>query len=106
MDATAAIASPRSLFIRAVAKPGAKSLLAGELGTGPGTGQLVWTAQQLPVAPVQLPAAVAPARQSSPTLVARTCEGVVELVGACRGGNLVQLLGLFAASSECLGHVL
>jgi len=35
------------LFISAVAKPGVKSLLAGEVGTGPGTGQLVCTAHQL-----------------------------------------------------------
>src|ERR1700761_5332143 len=52
VDCTASMASPRSLFISAVAKPGLKSLLAGDVGTGPGTGQLVWTAQQLPVAPV------------------------------------------------------
>src|SRR5271156_2781869 len=50
--ATASMARPRSLFIRAVANPGLKSLLAGDVGTGPGTGQLVCTAQQLPVAPV------------------------------------------------------
>src|ERR1700733_8287538 len=52
VDDTASIASPRSLFISAVAKPGLKALLAGDVGTGPGTGQLVCTAQQLPVAPV------------------------------------------------------
>src|SRR6201996_1529858 len=52
VELTASIASPRSLFISAVAKPGLKSLLAGDVGTGPGTGQLVCTAQQLPVAPV------------------------------------------------------
>src|SRR5256885_4695173 len=52
VDVTASIASPRSLFISAVAKPGLNSSLAGEVGTGPGTGQLVCTAQQLPVAPV------------------------------------------------------
>src|ERR1700721_925491 len=52
VELTASIASPRSLFISAVANPGLKSLLAGEVGTGPGTGQLVCTAQQLPVAPV------------------------------------------------------
>src|SRR6202022_443284 len=52
VELTASIASPRALFISAVAKPGVKSLLAGEVGTGPGTGQLVCTAQQLPVAPV------------------------------------------------------
>ena len=46
------MASPRSLFISAVANPGLKSLLAGDVGTGPGTGQFVCTAQQLPVAPV------------------------------------------------------
>ena len=40
------------MFINAVANPGLKSLLAGEVGTGPGTGQLVCTAQQFPVAPV------------------------------------------------------
>ena len=40
------------MFINAVAKPGLKSLLAGDVGTGPGTGQFVCTAQQLPVAPV------------------------------------------------------
>jgi hypothetical protein len=44
--------APMSLFISAVAKPGLKSLLVGEVGTGPGTGQFVCTAQQLPVAPV------------------------------------------------------
>src|SRR6201996_6636092 len=49
---TASIARPRSLFISAVAKAGWKSLLAGDAGTGPGTGQLVCTAQQFPVAPV------------------------------------------------------
>ena len=50
---TAAVAvSNRVVFISAVAKPGLKSLLAGEVGTGPGTGQLVLTDQQLPVAPV------------------------------------------------------
>src|ERR1700730_12301389 len=52
VDLTAAMASPRSLFISAVANPGVKSLLAGDVGTGPGTGQFVCTAQQLPVAPV------------------------------------------------------
>src|ERR1700748_1761738 len=52
VELTPSIASPRSLFISAVAKPGLKSLLAGDVGTGPGTGQLVCTAQQLPVAPV------------------------------------------------------
>src|SRR5271155_2047058 len=52
VELTASIAKPRSLFISAVAKPGLKSLLAGDVGTGPGTGQLVCTAQQLPVAPV------------------------------------------------------
>ena len=52
MEATASIASPRSLFISAVANPGLNPLLAGEVGTGPGTGQLVCMAQQLPVAPV------------------------------------------------------
>src|SRR5579884_2683877 len=52
VEAMASIARPRSLFINAVAKPGLKPLLAGEVGTGPGTGQLVCTAQQLPVAPV------------------------------------------------------
>src|ERR1700719_5146219 len=52
VDITAAMASPRHLFISSVANPGLKSLLAGEVGTGPGTGQFVWTAQQLPVAPV------------------------------------------------------
>src|ERR1700761_6840417 len=52
VELTASIASPRSLFISAVAKPGLKSLLAGEVGTGPGTGQLLCTAQQFPVAPV------------------------------------------------------
>src|ERR1700688_1431283 len=52
VELTASIASPRSLFISAVAKPGLKSLLAGDVGTGPGTGQLVCTAQQFPVAPV------------------------------------------------------
>src|SRR6185312_8735858 len=52
VDVTASIARPRSLFISAVAKPGLKSLLAGDVGTGPGTGQFVCTAQQLPVAPV------------------------------------------------------
>src|ERR1700760_3909951 len=52
VELTASIASPRSLFISAVAKPGLKSLLAGDVGTGPGTGQFVWTAQQFPVAPV------------------------------------------------------
>src|SRR6266436_1139169 len=52
VDFTASIANPRSLFINAVANPGVKSLLAGDVGTGPGTGQFVCTAQQLPVAPV------------------------------------------------------
>src|SRR3954462_3799550 len=52
VDDTAFIANPRSLFISAVAKPGWKLLLAGDVGTGPGTGQFVCTAQQLPVAPV------------------------------------------------------
>src|SRR6201996_1811865 len=52
VELTASIASPRSLFISAVAKPGLKSLLAGDVGTGPGTGQLVCTDQQFPVAPV------------------------------------------------------
>src|SRR5882757_3160380 len=52
VDVTASIARPRSLFISAVAKPGLKSLLAGDVGTGPGTGQFVWTDQQFPVAPV------------------------------------------------------
>src|ERR1700710_3225250 len=52
VEATASIARPRSLFINAVANPGVKSLLAGDVGTGPGTGQLVCTDQQLPVAPV------------------------------------------------------
>src|ERR1700749_5270041 len=52
VELTASIASPRSLFISAVAKPGVKLLLAGDVGTGPGTGQLVCTAQQFPVAPV------------------------------------------------------
>src|SRR5271156_1748892 len=52
VEATASIARPKSLFINAVANPGLKSLLAGDVGTGPGTGQLVCTAQQLPVAPV------------------------------------------------------
>src|ERR1700742_2007438 len=52
VELTASIASPRSLFISAVAKPGLNSLLAGDVGTGPGTGQLVCTAQQFPVAPV------------------------------------------------------
>src|ERR1700743_2840560 len=52
VELTASIAKPRSLFISAVAKPGRKSLLAGDVGTGPGTGQFVCTAQQLPVAPV------------------------------------------------------
>src|SRR6202000_46796 len=52
VELTASIARPRSLFISAVAKPGLKSLLAGDVGTGPGTGQLVCTDQQLPVAPV------------------------------------------------------
>ena len=52
VEATASIAKPRSLFIKAVAKPGLKSLFAGDVGTGPGTGQLVCTAQQFPVAPV------------------------------------------------------
>src|SRR3984957_16917794 len=51
-DLTASIASPRALFITAVAKPGLKSLLAGGGGPGPGTGRLVCTAQQFPVAPV------------------------------------------------------
>src|ERR1700709_2481722 len=55
VEVTASIASPRSLFISAVAKPGLKSLLAGEVGTGPGTGQLVCTAPQLPVAPAMTP---------------------------------------------------
>ncbi|GAB4930607.1 hypothetical protein MAHJHV47_30770 [Mycobacterium avium subsp. hominissuis] len=40
------------MFISEAAKPGLKSLLAGDVGTGPGTGQLVCTTQQLPVAPV------------------------------------------------------
>src|ERR1700751_1873044 len=52
VELTASIASPRSLFISAVAKPGLKSLLAGDVGTARGTGQLVCPAQQLPVAPV------------------------------------------------------
>src|ERR1700751_6017608 len=52
VELTASIARPRSLFISAVAKPGLNSWLAGDVGTGPGTGQLVCTAQQLPVAPV------------------------------------------------------
>src|ERR1700759_1222308 len=52
VELTASIAKPRSLFISAVAKPGLKSWLAGDVSTGPGTGQLVCTAQQLPVAPV------------------------------------------------------
>src|SRR3984957_9204976 len=52
VELTASIARPRSLFISAVAKPGVKSWLAGDVGTGPGAGQLVCTAQQLPVAPV------------------------------------------------------
>src|ERR1700748_1850879 len=52
VEFTASIARPRSLFISAVAKPGLKSLLAGDVGTGPGSGQLVCTDQQLPVAPV------------------------------------------------------
>ena len=52
VELTASIARPRSLFISAVAKPGLNALLAGEVGTGPGTGQFVCTAQQLPVAPV------------------------------------------------------
>src|ERR1700710_490300 len=52
VEATASIARPRSLFISAVANPGLNSLFAGDVGTGPGTGQLVCTDQQLPVAPV------------------------------------------------------
>jgi hypothetical protein len=52
VELTASIARPMSLFINAVANPGLKSLLAGDVGTGPGTGQFVCTAQQLPVAPV------------------------------------------------------
>ena len=52
VDLTASIARPMSLCINAVAKPGLKSLLAGDVGTGPGTGQFVWIAQQFPVAPV------------------------------------------------------
>ena len=41
VDVTASMARSRSLFISAVAKPGVKSLFAGDVGTRPGTGQLV-----------------------------------------------------------------
>src|SRR3954451_24203390 len=44
----AEIARPRSFRIRSTMKPGAYSLLAGEVGTMPGNGRLLLLAQQLP----------------------------------------------------------
>src|ERR1700682_2240343 len=91
VELTASIASPRSLFISAVAKPGLKSLLAGDVGTGPGTGQLVCTAQQLPVAPVMTSnkdCAESPSRSAntnaSPTAICCTASTMLlQILAAC-----------------------